>query len=179
MLNPVKCHVTYEYGNSSRAITKKTMQSNTLKNTVSKSRNKPVVEIGQFSILVLWRVPLEWGPAELGRKLEVNAIAKAHRIFIRKELYRLSGLIQLLLLCICVCVWGGRQKFLCLIICKQLAQWRVSRVMRDTALTAVGGLPLFAHFSHCNPGSVSGRGGGSIKYKFLNLTHDEGSTYSS
>lgn len=37
----------------SRATTKKTMQRDTLKNTMNKSRNKPVGEIRQFSILVL------------------------------------------------------------------------------------------------------------------------------
>lgn len=37
----------------SRVTTKKTMQRDTLKNTMNKSRNRPVGKIRQFSILVL------------------------------------------------------------------------------------------------------------------------------
>lgn len=59
MLKPVRCDVTYEYCDSSRAITKKTIQTHTLEDAVSKLRNKPVVEIGTFSILELWKVLLE------------------------------------------------------------------------------------------------------------------------
>lgn len=70
MLKLVRCNVTYEYCNSSRAIIKKTIQSNTLKNTVSKSRNKPVVEIGQFSILVLQKMFLEWVASWTGEKAQ-------------------------------------------------------------------------------------------------------------
>lgn len=42
---PVNCDVTYDNCKTSKATTKKTIQRDTLKSTINKSRNKPVSKI--------------------------------------------------------------------------------------------------------------------------------------
>lgn len=50
---PVICDVTEEYAKTFRTTTKKTIQRDTLKNTMNISRNKSVGEMRQFSTLML------------------------------------------------------------------------------------------------------------------------------
>lgn len=102
MLKPVRCDVTYEYCNSSRAITKKTIQTHTLEDAVSKLRSKPVVEIG-----ALESAPRVSGQLNWGKSSRLNTIAREHSIFIWEELYRLSSpTIASTSLHMCMCLAG-------------------------------------------------------------------------